>query len=227
MKKKKEKKNESSAYAGFEITVKIPLSLYEKMERTDKDTLNDLSVHKSASLIYQKYVFRIGDILKVRNLLSKHNIRLKFPPAKEMKQFGINYTGDSLSIVKEGDTFVINQYFPDGELRTHLIPEARVWETYYLMKKLAEKEGKNRIEAREVWKRIAQHYAMHQFFDEFGNFMKNAFNGARGTYHNFYYYPLKVLQEIGKIEYSKKGEITLLTSEEIKVKREEMEKVKT
>jgi|GEM_PF-5462903 len=111
----KKKKNELTAHAGFQTTVDIPMSLFERIDKTDREILREMSVHTSANLIYQKYVFYIGDILKVRNLLAKYEIKLTFPPAKEMKRFGINYTGDSMEIQNHGKTFIITQYFPDDK----------------------------------------------------------------------------------------------------------------
>lgn len=208
--------SEPMATVGFMLTLKIPYSLFEKISREDKLYLKKLSVHHSSSLTHRKYVFYLADINRVRSLLSKYGIKVRFPPSKEIKRFGINYTGDSIDIQKISDIFIITQYFPDGEVRTHNIPEQRVWDIYYVLKNMEEHLGRNTFEAREVWEQIARRYQMAQFFDDEYHFNKSAFNGSRGTYHNFYYYPIKILEHLGKIDYSKRGRIKLLSKEEMK-----------
>ena len=217
------KKSEPMATAGFMVTIKIPHSLYDKMPRDDRLAVKDLAVFDSASLTHKKFVFRMGDLLKIRGTLARNGVSIRFPPAKEMKRFGISYTGDSLEIVKEGDNFILTQYFPDGEIRSHIIPDARVWETYNVLQYLVKEKGTDTLKARDIWEQLARYHGLKHFFYTDANgevkFSKSQFNGSRGTYHNLYYFPIKVLEHIGKIEYSKSGVVRVLSKEEINAKR--------
>ena len=212
------KSENKTVSANFLIKLRIPLSMWKKMSIQDRIYVRKLAVHSSENEIYQKHTIMVGDILRVKKVLSKYDIHIRYPPAKEMKKFGINYTGDSLEISKSGDVFVINQYFPDGAIRRHNIPEERVWTIFYRIDELQRHLGRETIYASELWEAIARYYQMGEFFHN-EIFDKHAFIGSRGVYHTFYYLPIKILEQIGKIDYTKRGEIRLLTREEIKKRR--------
>lgn len=186
----------------FEIT--FSEDFLKKMDYMDRHHLEQLARYKNVfTAIYRftTFVFYLSDINKVRNILQKYNSTVKFPPRAEINRYGLSYSGLSLDIVAKGDSFHITQYFPDGRIETHIIPKDRVFRIYYILKSI----GKP-VEPATLWELICRDFNITRFFDKRGKFHKNSFLGDRSTYFNFYYYPIKVLEHIGKIRYGKKLE---------------------
>ena len=181
----------------FEITLNG--DQYRKLSYEDEKRLKDLARYSDSYLDFFTFVFFLSDINKVRNVLSKYDIALRFPPRAEIKKHGLSYSGLSLEVEGKGDSFLIRQYFPDGRIESHIIPKKRVFRVYYLLKEFGEP-----VEPAKLWEKICKDFGITRFFDRNGKFHKNSFFGDRRTYFDFYYYPMKVLETIGKVEFGKK-----------------------
>lgn len=180
----------------FLFEMKVDGEVYRAMQYEDRKHLTELALHVSPHLDMIYYTFYLSDINKVRMIMQKYGIMLTYPKKAEIRQYGLSYSGLSLEIEGQGDSFLIRQYFPDGRIETHIIPKDRVFTVYYILK-----EHKGRFKGSDVWPEICRKFHIDRFFDRHGRFHKNSFNGARSTYFNFYYYPVKVLEHIGKIRF--------------------------
>jgi len=184
----------------FEIT--IDFQTLSKMSSEDRYRLRDLARYSDKLLQHRIYVFHLSDINKIRNVLNKYGIKLRFPARAELKRYGLSYSGLSLEVEGMGDSFKITQYFPDGREEVHIIPQKRVWRVYYLLKEFNEP-----VEPAKLWEKICKEFGIDRFFDRSGKFHKNSFFGDRRTYFDFYYFPIKVLEHIGKVRLGKKLEV--------------------
>lgn len=81
----------------------------------------------------------------------------------------------------------------------HLVLHDRVFDLKYLIEKNLERS--DNVNAMELWEDIIYMHDMDLKIDEF-NGGKN-----RGTYYNYYYLPIKILEHLGEIDYSGRGVI--------------------
>ena len=184
----------------FTVRVKIPMSIWEALLEEDRHYIEALSRRQAAGIVYREFDIEIADLNKIRHMMAENGKSVVFPEAKVMKQLGFRYSGDSMVIRYDSGTFIIKQYFPNGEIKTHTVSEKRVWKVYYTIRDM----GGGRHQSREVWEALAKRFNMQQFFNEQGEFDKAKFNGSRKIYHNFFYYPVKVLEDMKKIGYEGK-----------------------
>ncbi len=189
----------------FEIT--IPRELWDKMDIDDKRHLKDLNRLDMRWKAGENMamVFQLGDIFKVRGLLRKYMYTVAYPERAVLKKYGLSYSGESIEIQARGNDFVILQQFPDGRIETHIIPKDRVFSVYYTIKKYFERHPDlDKVTTPVIWEQICKKEGITRFFDRSGKFHPNSFFGARSTYFDFAYFPMKVLQYIGKIRYEGK-----------------------
>jgi len=213
----KKKQKYKKIIVGLLIEVSIPEDLLKSMDKDDRARLYELNRLDIRWKAFGKanFVFHLGDINRVNAVLNKYGHVLVYPERKVINQYGLTYTGNSLNITRDGDNFVIMQRFPDGRIETHIVPEKRVWRVYYTIKRFFDKNpDKKEAKASEIWDIIAREFGIDRFVDRRDKFHPNSFFGDRKTYHTFYYYPIKILQSIGKIRYSKRGIISLVVSDE-------------
>lgn len=191
----------------FLIEISLPDELLKQMDYKDKrylENLNRLDMRWKAG-DKTSYVFHLGDIYKVNNVLTKYNYTLVYPERTELRRYGLTHSGQSLDIEKNGNDFVINQRFPDGRIETHIIPQKRVWRVYYTIKRYFEKHPEvEKVESPVIWEEICKEFGLDQYIGKYGKFFKDTFFGSRRTYHEFAYYPMKILDHIGKIRYENK-----------------------
>ena len=184
----------------FTARLKVPMSIWESLADEDKEYIKALSRKQSAGIVYREFDIELADLNKIRHLLAENDKAVVFPDAKVMKQMGFRYSGDSMVISFDNGSFIIKQYFPDGEIKTHTVSEKRVWKVYYIIRDM----GDGIHTSSEVWEAISKEFGLRQFFNEKGEFDKAKFNGSRKIYHNFYYFPVKVLQDMRKIGFEGK-----------------------
>ena len=209
---KKKKNKPKKIMVNFLFEVSLPEELYNQMSKEDRGKLYDLNRLDIRWKAFGKrnFVFHLGDVNKINMVLMKYNYTLTYPERKELNRYGLTYSGESLDITRNGNDFVIMQRFPDGRIETHIIPEKRVWRVYYLIDKFFQKNpDREYVTASEMWDILAREFNINRFIDRKDRFHPNSFFGSRSTYHNIYYFPIKVLQHIGKIEYTKRGKISL------------------
>ncbi len=189
----------------FEIT--FPEELWKSMDINDKRRLMDLNRLDIRWRAGPKMVmvFHLGDIFKVREVLRKYGYTVSYPDRTELKRYGLTYSGESLDIKTSGDDFVIIQHFPDGRVETHIVPKDRVFSVYYTIKDwFDEHPDKDKMATPVLWELLCKKFHVWRFFDRSGRFHPNSFFGDRSAYFDLFYYPVKVLQHIGKIKYSGK-----------------------
>lgn len=202
---KKSKYKKIRATLLLEIT--LPKELWASMSIDDKRRLMDLNrldIRWRAGP-HMVMVFQLGDLFKIRNLLRKYGYTIAYPERTELKKYGLTYSGESLEITARSNDFVITQQFPDGRVETHVVPKDRVFRVYYIIKNYFEKHpDKEKVATPVIWELICRDFGIHRFFDRYGKFHPNSFFGDRTTYFDFAYFPMKVLQHIGKIRYESK-----------------------
>ncbi len=201
----------STAKVTFLIRLKVPYSLYRSIPKDKKSYLDNLAREKYAKVNEMEFVFEAGDMLRVKRVFDEANIPIEFPKAKTIRQWGLAYSskGDSIEIHRQDDAFVVISQKLGEEPEMYVIPEKRVWRVFYTIKRVIEQADGDVVGSREVWGELIKEFQMLNFLKATGEPNTDAFFGNRKTYYNFFYYPVKILQEIGKIEYSKSGKIRL------------------
>ena len=205
-----------SAKISFLMRVKLPYSLYRAIGRDGQEYLSNLSREKHLKVNEVEFLFEAADMLRVKKIFDEADIEVSFPKAKTIKQWGLAYSGkgDSIKIMKENDAFVVITKKIGEEEKAHLIPEKRVWRVFYIIKQEMEQKKTDVLKSREIWEAIIRNFEMDYYMDsEYGLINTDAFFGNRKTYYNFFYYPIKILQEIGKVEYEKSGIVHILKKE--------------
>lgn len=202
---KKDKYKRIYATLLFEIT--IPAELWNSMDIDDRHRLMDLNrldIRWKAGA-NTAMVFFLGDVLKVREVLMKYGYTVAYPDRAELNRYGLSYSGGSMDIRTSGNDFIIYQQFPDGRVETHVIPKDRVFRVYYIIKRYFDKHpDEKKVPTPVLWEEICREFKIYRFFDRSGKFHPNSFFGDRSTYFDFAYFPMKVLQHIGKIRYEGK-----------------------
>ncbi len=187
------------------LEIEVPKDLLENMDEDDRHWLNDLSRLGWLNWETSKgrvYLFKLEVINRLRGLFRKYGYVLAFPSRKEIRQYGLSYSGDSLEIEKVGDAFKIIQYFPDGEEKTFVIPQNVVFRVYYTIKRWFENHPDTaEVETPILWEEICKEFQLKRYFRNDGKFEKSKFFGDRKQYFYFAYYPMKILDHIGKISY--------------------------
>jgi len=200
-KKKKMKK----IHAKFLIELIIPPELWNSLSPADKDWLKNMVRFRGWKAINGYHlVFDLENIKKLRLRFLKYGYVITYPKSAELRRFGLKYSGESLDIVSLGDAFEIKQYMPDGEVNTVIIPKWVVWRVYYAITRYMQDNKLTEIESPTAWEIVAKEFHLNQFFTPSGEFNKELFFGNRSQYFYFAYYPLKILDHIGKLEYSGK-----------------------
>ena len=199
----------STAKLTFLIRLRVPYSLYRPIPKDKKSYLDNLAREKHAKVNEIEFVFEAGDMLRVKKVFDESGIPVEFPKAKTIKQWGLGYSskGDSIDIFKHDDAFVVTTHKLGEPDEMHVIPEKRVWRVFYTIKRVIEQADGDVVGSREVWSELIEEFQMLNFLKANGEANTDAFFGNRKTYYNFFYYPVKILQEIGKIEYTKSGTI--------------------
>ena len=194
-------------YAKLLFQVNIPIELLRKMSSEDRARLRDLNILTFGWRTADKaqYIFHLGDVFKVREVLMKYGYTVAYPKRSELNRYGLSYSGESLEIKVSGNDFIIHQQFPDGRIETHIIPKDRVFRVYYIIVEYFKKHPElEKVTSSVIWEELCRAFNIRRFFDRSGKFHANSFFGDRRTYFDFAYYPLKVLQHIGKIKYAGK-----------------------
>lgn len=194
-------------YASMLFEVTIPNELLRSMKTEDRRRLEDLNRLDIRWIAGNKtaFIFHLGDIFKVRDVLLRYNYTVAYPKRSELNKYGLSYSGESLEITARGNDFIIKQQFPDGRVETHIIPKDRVFRVYYTIVRYFKKHpDEDKAVSSVIWEELCRGFNIHRFFDRSGKFHANSFFGDRRTYFDFAYYPLKVLQYIGKIKYAGK-----------------------
>ena len=213
---RKRKYNKIKSNLLFEIT--IPGDLWGSMDSDDRTRLTDLNRldMRWKAGPNMAMIFQLGDIFKVRESLRKYGYTVSYPERTILKKYGLTYSGGSIDIQTRANDFLISQQFPDGRVETHIIPKDRVFRVYYTIKHYFESHAElEKVTTPIIWEQICKKEGITRFFDRSGKFHSNSFFGARSTYFDFAYFPLKVLQHIGKIRYEGKYVYNILKKKEM------------
>lgn len=185
--------------ASFLVCVPVPFDILAIMSKKDRDWLFDLEKTSSATTDNRIGQYRLEDIIRVRNLLRSYECTIAYPSSKTLRQYGLKHSGDSMRIYQDGNIFVIEQYFPDGELKVFRVSHDVVWTLYYAVKEYFDSNAsKETVESSVLWEVACRKFNLDRFFDKNGHFHADSFFGARNYYFRFWYYPAKVLSSFGE-----------------------------
>ena len=217
--RKKEEKPKK-IHATFLIVIPIPHSLFSTMTPEDKHWFEDLTRNH---VVWQgdnaaKYVFNLEDIYKLRSRLGKYKHQIAYPDSAILRKYGLKHSaGDSIDIRREGDAFVVEQYWPDGDTHTYIVPQSRVWTVNSIIEDYFRTfPDEVWLETPKLWEALCHRLELKHFFGPDMQFNKGEFFGARSEYFTLAYFPLKILQWIGKIVYHGKR-VRILSDEEAAV----------
>ena len=184
------------------IELTIPPELWKEISYEDKRWLKDIARVKGWNAINGYHIiFNLENINKLRQLLNKYDYVITYPKSAVLRRFGLSHSGESLEIKSIGDAFQVIQYMPDGRVESVVIPKDIVWRVYYAIRNYLHTTGKKQLSSPEVWEILAKEFNLTKHIDRYGRFHKESFFGDRRRYFYFFYYPIKILDHIHKIEY--------------------------
>ena len=204
----------------FLIVVPVSGSMLDRLDNNDREWLYDLSYTKPtrepADVI--KFVLRLEDVLRARNILRKYNTVLTYPESSKLQKYGLKHSAkDSLEIFHDGDVYEVRQYYPNGQISTYRIPKDIV-ETVYgvIVRIFTERPDLEKIESKDLWEPLCRKFDLQRYFDWRGRFHSNSFFGDRSQYFRFFYYPCRILSHLsdGRIIY--RGPVIALPMEKRK-----------
>ncbi len=162
-----------------------------------------------------EWVFRGEDIERVKALLGKPievnictALENNMPPIQaSVKERGDKQGEGYFKLVEANPTEFVLETVLHKKTLTHRIPTGNVIMAW----RIIQKQPLNKyVHCWTVAKNICEAFKIYKWHRDNLTFNGKYFNGDRKPYNALYYFPIKVLQALGVIDYTKRGKIARL-----------------